>query len=395
MNSRREFQAVTAACMLVRKEIFEEVGGFDQDFVNGFEDVDMCLKIRELGKKVIYQPQSCLYHLESQSQGRKNHDVVNAKLFVARWGHQWLVDEDLVANQNGYVIRQEISEGKFKTNLIPIHEVGDVNSWKRIVELQQLLLGHAVQSVIQMPQRQRIQELLKNAEVWPNDVGVLEWVGCVCEKLKCDQEAEGFWKKLLTICDHQIARLGLARAMLKKGMLNDAQEHVDVLKNISPDNAEVLLLEGILSMQRQNFTEAKQAFAQSLTLAGDKTKARIGFGMACLGLDRASEAWNVFEQVLVDNPDHAEAAGCLLQAGTALERWTDLASHLTRFVERNPTNCDIRFALAGVQFRAGETEKAKEHLTWLKLVQPNFEGLGDLEKLLVAEQFQSQMVSVR
>ena len=92
---------VLVACMLVRKAIFEEVGGFDEGFVNGFEDVDLCLKIRQLGKKVIYQPQSCLYHLESQTPGRKTHDEANAERLLAQWEHQWLIDEDLVAYQNG------------------------------------------------------------------------------------------------------------------------------------------------------------------------------------------------------------------------------------------------------------------------------------------------------
>ncbi len=395
VNTRREFQAVTAACMLVRKETFEDVGGFDEGFVNGFEDIDMCLRIRELGKKVIYQPQSCLYHLESQSPGRKTHDAANVKRFLARWEHQWIMDEDIEAYRSGYVIRQDNSVGKLQTKLIPIHEAADLGACERTVELQQLLLGQKCCPISQMPQGQKIQDLLRNVEEWPNDIGILVWVGRVCETLKCEQEAESFWKKLLTLGDHPDARVGLARLFLRKGMLHDAQEHVDALKSIFPGHAEGWLFQGVLSMQRQQYVEAKRAFEQSLVIVGGNSKARIGMGMACMGLEQVAEAWEVFEQVLSDNPDHVEAVGCLLQAGTALERWEALACHLTRFIERNPTNFEIRYALAGVQFRAGDLKQAKEHLTWLRLVQPNYDGLEDLEKLLVPAQFQSQMVSVR
>lgn len=61
--------AVTAACMMVRREDFEAVEGFSEKLAVAFNDIDFCLKIRALGKLIIYNPYAELYHYESKSRG--------------------------------------------------------------------------------------------------------------------------------------------------------------------------------------------------------------------------------------------------------------------------------------------------------------------------------------
>ena len=62
--------AVTAACLVVRKTVFEEVEGFDDvNLPIAFNDVDLCLKIRQRGYRNVWNPQACLYHHESISRG--------------------------------------------------------------------------------------------------------------------------------------------------------------------------------------------------------------------------------------------------------------------------------------------------------------------------------------
>lgn len=85
VNKSRQFQIVTAACMLVRRKVFEQSGGFDTAFRNGFEDVDFCLRIRERGLEVHYCPDSVAYHLESVSPGRFKSDHENVRLYRERW----------------------------------------------------------------------------------------------------------------------------------------------------------------------------------------------------------------------------------------------------------------------------------------------------------------------
>ncbi len=84
-DKTKDLQAVTGACMLVRKSVFERLGGFDEGFVNGYEDVDLCLRVREAGYRVVYNPKSVLYHYESMTPGRFNNTKRNHKRLEKKW----------------------------------------------------------------------------------------------------------------------------------------------------------------------------------------------------------------------------------------------------------------------------------------------------------------------
>ena len=60
---------MTGACLLVKKSIFEEVGGLDESFAISLNDVDFCLKLREKGYLNVFTPFAELYHFESVSRG--------------------------------------------------------------------------------------------------------------------------------------------------------------------------------------------------------------------------------------------------------------------------------------------------------------------------------------
>ena len=84
--------AVTAACFMMRKELYDDVWGFDTSFAVNFNDVDFCLKVREKGYLVVYNPYVTAYHYESKSGGvdtensEKQKRFVNEyNMFVTRW----------------------------------------------------------------------------------------------------------------------------------------------------------------------------------------------------------------------------------------------------------------------------------------------------------------------
>lgn len=85
VNRSRQFQAVTGACMLVRHHHFEQLDGFDTGYCNGYEDVDLCLRLRERGYEIRYCHESVLYHLESVSPGRFQNEIGNAERYRQRW----------------------------------------------------------------------------------------------------------------------------------------------------------------------------------------------------------------------------------------------------------------------------------------------------------------------
>lgn len=83
----REVPSVTAACMLIKKDVFIEVGGFDENYQNGWEDTDLVLKVRELGHKVYYTGRtSALHkHFGSRDRGRFEHENQNRKRYENIW----------------------------------------------------------------------------------------------------------------------------------------------------------------------------------------------------------------------------------------------------------------------------------------------------------------------
>lgn len=84
-NGTVELHAVTAACMLIRTSVFNELGGFCEDYVNGWEDTDLCIRARERGLRILYNGHAELYHDAESSPGRLDHDFQNKELFKQRW----------------------------------------------------------------------------------------------------------------------------------------------------------------------------------------------------------------------------------------------------------------------------------------------------------------------
>jgi GT2 family glycosyltransferase len=101
----RTTSAVTAACLAVRRAVFEEVGGFDEENLPvAFNDVDLCLRIRECGYRNIWTPDAELYHLESASRGidasgeKAERFMREVAYMRTRWGE--LLDDDPYYNPN-------------------------------------------------------------------------------------------------------------------------------------------------------------------------------------------------------------------------------------------------------------------------------------------------------
>lgn len=92
----RDLDMVTGACLLIRRDLFESLGGFDTQFVNGVEDVDLCLRAREHGYRVVYCADAVVDHHEAQSKGRFDHVQENVQKFLARWQGRFDTDGRLV-----------------------------------------------------------------------------------------------------------------------------------------------------------------------------------------------------------------------------------------------------------------------------------------------------------
>ena len=87
----QDYSAVTAACMMTKKSVYEQVGGLTEELVVAFNDIDYCMKVRALGKLVVYNPYAQLYHYESKSRGledspeKQERYYREMKYFVTKW----------------------------------------------------------------------------------------------------------------------------------------------------------------------------------------------------------------------------------------------------------------------------------------------------------------------
>ena len=110
----QNLSAVTAACLMTKKRVFKEVGGFDENFSHAFNDVDFCLKLREKGYLMVYTPYAELYHHESLSRGHEDTPEKQArfrkeiKLFQGKW-KEILANGDPYYNPNLTLDREDFS----------------------------------------------------------------------------------------------------------------------------------------------------------------------------------------------------------------------------------------------------------------------------------------------
>jgi GT2 family glycosyltransferase len=85
LSCTREVSAVTAACMAIRRGLFDELGGFDEHYGTHYQDVDLCLRLRESGLRNLFTPHAVVRHDEGVTRGSR-YDHLDRALFLDRWG---------------------------------------------------------------------------------------------------------------------------------------------------------------------------------------------------------------------------------------------------------------------------------------------------------------------
>ena len=147
------FKAVTGACLTIRKNICDQIHGFNENYINGLEDMHMCLQVGELGYKIKYCAQSVIYHFESKTPGRKDKEQENFQLFIDNWGHKKTHDDflflrkfnlNLFVNEKGefgYLdyTQSEYIKNKFTTQ---IEELEKQQNFEQAFKMCELVYNH-------------------------------------------------------------------------------------------------------------------------------------------------------------------------------------------------------------------------------------------------------------
>ena len=119
----QDMSAVTAACMIVKKQVFDQVGGFTEELAVAFNDVDLCLKINKAGSLVVYDPYVQLYHMESKTRGAEDskEKVRRFQTEIEYMRCHWL---DILKNGDPYY-NKNLSLTKWNYSLKPLPGMGN------------------------------------------------------------------------------------------------------------------------------------------------------------------------------------------------------------------------------------------------------------------------------
>jgi GT2 family glycosyltransferase len=142
VNRSRRLQAVTAACMLVRRDAFERAGGFDEGYENSLEDVDLCLRIGAEGGEVHYCHEAVVVHMESVSRGRRDRFERSVDLYRRRWRGAVRRDDLAVYTEDGLLEVEYPASYPLRFTVSPRLAVVDDS---REAEVERLLESYARQ----------------------------------------------------------------------------------------------------------------------------------------------------------------------------------------------------------------------------------------------------------
>jgi len=107
-NTPRDCKAVTGACLLIRRSVFEQVKGFDEIYWTSKEDIDLCNKVRKAGWKIRYEPAAAIIHHERTTRstpGNNKHNSRNREIYLRRWARSTVPDIMKVSGAEGNYYR--------------------------------------------------------------------------------------------------------------------------------------------------------------------------------------------------------------------------------------------------------------------------------------------------
>jgi GT2 family glycosyltransferase/2-polyprenyl-3-methyl-5-hydroxy-6-metoxy-1,4-benzoquinol methylase/glycosyltransferase involved in cell wall biosynthesis/predicted nucleic acid-binding Zn-ribbon protein len=115
VNKRRPFRVLSGACLAVRAADFVELQGFDPIFLNGCEDLDLCLRMwTVLKKRALYNPAAEVIHYEGKTAGRSQNIQFNRKTFVSKWRDRIEADDRTYYEEDGFVVKGYVKKGAEK-----------------------------------------------------------------------------------------------------------------------------------------------------------------------------------------------------------------------------------------------------------------------------------------
>lgn len=361
VNRKRFMQCVTAACMLVKQELFAELGGFDEGYVNGFEDVDFCLRAGERGRRILYTPESALIHFEETSEGRKDHDTPNIRRFLARWEGKVRCDHQDIYRSEGYRAERQ-ADGRLRIYQVDAAPVSATSTPPPAAA------SMAPRQVTPTPDT-------RAAAATPSVSGREKALALKAEGRYV--EAIEHLVKIVTAGDNSVlVDLGDCLASLEK--YDDALALYQESLVLCPTNGRALVGVGVVRYMTRRIAEAADAFSRALEIDPADPKALCGLGMARCAQGRNAEGFELYGRALEAEPENLTAVHESVRLAYELGRFNEAARRLESYLRHHPGDIDILFACAGLLHMAGRNADARDALERLLVFSPDYSGAMEL-----------------
>ncbi len=345
----RDMQAVTAACMAVPSTVFTRVGGFDEGYRNGFEDVDFCFRLRAQGYRVRYCAEATVIHHEEASPGRKEHDAQNLERFLKTWSDQLVPDEAQILARHGYTITWDGGRGTYR----------EMNS--------------APQAPATPATLEQARELYAAGEI---EAATAMLQSLVTQRLALGRE-DGFetWQTL-------------GNCLARMNRVEEAEKAYYEAIKLDTNSERPYLGLGALAILQENWQAAMLGFMNALARNPETLKGEFGVGLSMAQRHMHTEALEHFRRVLDGEPYNAEALFYFYRSAVESGQPRLAVEPLQKYLERFPDDTNFLFSLCGAYWKAGDLAAAMDLCQRVLEIDPNHQAATDVMRHIGARQLQ-------
>jgi tetratricopeptide (TPR) repeat protein len=358
VNEVRGFRCVTAACMGVRADLFRELGGFDEAFRNGFEDVDFCLRAFHGGFRIIYTPECVVTHFESKTPGRSRFDKQNLDRLQSKWDGKLQCD-DLETCRSFGLIAFRMSDGR----AMFLDMGGEITP-----EREDALLVTDPASVPFNVEGFRKEELYAKFHSAAGDI--------LARRRRFDEAAGRY--RLAVDLGHREALPDLGDCLAKAGRMEEALACYDAALGFDETRLRARIGMGTLALISGKTAESASWFREATSLDPGNSTSHCGLGMAAMAAGDIGAAIDSYGRALDVDPSNLTAIHELTKAAFAQGRFAEAEARIRKFLEFEPSNAHMLFSLAGICHKQGKRGEALDALDRLDLFSPGYDGAEQL-----------------
>ncbi len=444
IGRRRFLQAVTAACMLVRRDVFLALGEFDEGYRNGFEDIDFCLRAGARGYRVLYVPESVVVHFEGKTAGRKDNDLENLLRYLDRWGKKVEPDDARLYAEDGYrKVRKSDGTEHIVYVSAPLPEEGGgaalpgggapggASLTAIAGKLEELGRAHmrekrydeawtAFERAYHMgnenvlcgmgdcraaqgragdaaalyrkalgadPDNGRARRELAKIGAGGGPAPAPDGAGTPAERGRL-RKKEKRYPEALEAFEAALAA-GDATALTEIGDLKAAEGKIEEAETCYRDALErhaaegkALVGLGVLRLLRGDAPGAGSCFESALDIDAADAAALCGLSLVRKTEGRAEDAHRLLLQSLSSDPRNLTALHELVKSAHELSRWEEAEGALRAYLAYAPSDANILFSLAGILYKAGRPREALDILDRLRFFAPGYAGAAELRAVI-------------